>query len=335
MTRPSASSCLTLLAFVLACAASPASFAQETLRPRGPVTDVLRIADAPRSEGLASDDHSGARACFLEVSAAGIHRVQRGRRVRWSTPSFRASKIEALAAFYVVVGGVPSKRGVMTVHDGKGGIVARAQYGEDSFLSLAVADDGEEFAVGNADGFVWRMRFAENKLTRIEERKVHAGPVHALDYAASGRALASAGRDGLVIVRDLRRGTQLVLDDHRAPVLGLAFSPQGREIASCGKDGVLRVHARSGKLMRSWGRRQFGAPLRAVRWRGEASLVVALGDGRIGICARHGEAVELVGEPQSALFSIRIDAGLARENGRCGAYCGAWGGVRLFEFSLR
>jgi WD40 repeat protein len=77
--------------------------------------------------------------------------------------------------------------------------------------------------------------------------------IHAVAFAPGGKLVASAGRDGRVVVWDVEAGrVRHRLDAHRGAALSLAFAPGGGTLASGGEDRVIRLwDLASGRLIRA------------------------------------------------------------------------------------
>ena len=76
--------------------------------------------------------------------------------------------------------------------------------------------------------------------------------IHSVDFAPGGKLVASAGRDGRVVVWDIEAGrVRHRLEAHRGEALALAIAPGGGTLASGGEDRAIRLwDVASGRLLR-------------------------------------------------------------------------------------
>ena len=90
----------------------------------------------------------------------------------------------------------------------------------------------------------------------IRERMAHQGIARVLAYGPEGKALASGGRDGAVILHGPPgpgAPPSKRLQEHTAGVESLAFSPDGQWIASGSMDAKVRWHrVADGRLIRTY-----------------------------------------------------------------------------------
>lgn len=177
----------------------------------------------------------------------------------------------------VLAGGAPGRTGEVAVLTANG-VGARRALGDDVCYAVAVAPDGTQIAVGDADGRVRTLSWPD-----LADLDAHVPPVHtavcrAVAFAPDGTYLASAGLDGVVHVRTTD-GTALRLTDHTAGIECLAISPGSDRLASGARDGKVRIHTRDGRLRRTFGR--LGAEVLAVVWQDEHALFAGMSDGRV------------------------------------------------------
>ncbi|MCA8959630.1 MAG: protein kinase [Planctomycetes bacterium] len=194
-----------------------------------------------------------------------------------------------------VIATVPER--VYDIHIGESGVVAatlgrkiilisgpdsplKTVYTRATATAVAVSADGSRVAIGNCYGlilvrdvathellmayqetssaFVFRLRFAENRLIASCQSSIHIldvasgalertlfahrDQVYGLAISPEGTRLASCSLDKTVRLWDLERGTLLRTErGHDGGVRGVAFTPDGRQIVSSSSDGTVRL----------------------------------------------------------------------------------------------
>jgi WD40 repeat protein/serine/threonine protein kinase len=124
----------------------------------------------------------------------------------------------------------------------------------------------------------WEWHYLDS-LDRQDLLTLRAGDgVHALAWAPAGDRLASAGRDGRVLLwAPPRREPVVVMAGHKGPARALAWSPDGKRLASGGEDGTVRLWdpARAAALTLRGGQPR---PVRGLAWSPDGKRL-ASGDG--------------------------------------------------------
>jgi WD40 repeat protein/tRNA A-37 threonylcarbamoyl transferase component Bud32 len=139
-------------------------------------------------------------------------------------------------------GKAPAKEGALLLWD----LAANQEKGLARKLApvsaLAFARAGQTLVSGDFDGEVnlWDIsRWPEPPRVRL---KGHSALVLSLAFSADGQSLASAGGDGLVIVREAKTGqVQAACKGHRESVSSVAFSSKERLLASASLDGAVKL----------------------------------------------------------------------------------------------
>ena len=100
--------------------------------------------------------------------------------------------------------------------------------------SLSWSVDGQQLAAGTSSGSLHVFDVARTK--EQIQFQMHSGRLGAIAW--NGQLIASASRDRLIKLRDLRVGENLVSEfrGHRQEVCGLKWSTDGRQLASGGND---------------------------------------------------------------------------------------------------
>ncbi|GAM11186.1 putative WD repeat-containing protein alr3466 [Geobacter sp. OR-1] len=82
---------------------------------------------------------------------------------------------------------------------------------------------------------------SSNAIPRLVAQIGHEGVVNALALSPDKTLLASAGADGIVILRHLESGRELRRFIHKLPVRGLCFARDGKTLISGADDGIVRL----------------------------------------------------------------------------------------------
>lgn len=121
---------------------------------------------------------------------------------------------------------------------------------------LRVSPNGLQLVVGDDKGQLRILNLANGEI--IGRKKLHSSPITTIEFSRPGKGgellLAVGAENGSVIVMDVRRGFQILVEkiDHEAPVTGISFSPgiftnilnlkqitcfvDGTTVVSCAKD---------------------------------------------------------------------------------------------------
>ncbi len=104
-------------------------------------------------------------------------------------------------------------------------------------LSRHRPSHGQKDLRGFAWYYVWRLCHAERRTLNG-----HTDEVLAVAYSLDGTQLATASKEGLVILWDAASGRERAkLREHRGEVNGVAFSPDGKTLATAGDDETVRL----------------------------------------------------------------------------------------------
>ncbi|HEX5052462.1 MAG TPA: hypothetical protein VFZ65_11860 [Planctomycetota bacterium] len=226
------------------------------------VDSAVHVGPVTAAAAVGQRQFSCSQAGVLESTPAGLRLV--------ADPGWRAFALAGreaqggLPAVLLVGGGEPAKSGDVALLDVSGRVLARQHVADDLVYGLALAPDAPVAAVACADGRVLLLDLPSLALRRL--RWQHAGPAVAVAFAPDGTLLASAGHDGKILLGGAGddRAPQALLD-HTAAVSCLAWSPDAL-LASGARDGKVRLHDRSGRLLRTWQR--LGGAVVAVAFRG-------------------------------------------------------------------
>ena len=195
---------------------------------------------------------------------------------------FPFGQVEALsfsadASAFVAAGGTPGKQGGAVVYDVRTGDI-RGRFGErkDAALAAALAPRGDLVAVGGTRRRVRVFRVSDGAALW---QHAHDDWVTAMAFSPDGKMLATADRQGGVVVREADNGRE-VHDFKGADgvVTSLAFSPDAASLATAGADrSVSLFRMRDGRRM--FRKASHTDQALCVTWRSPSSLVSAGADG--------------------------------------------------------
>jgi WD40 repeat protein len=147
------------------------------------------------------------------------------------------------------------------IYDARTGVLRRVIGSDPSrgARTLAFAPDGATIASGGLEmdrtlkqwdvrtgALVWAVASGHDTMGQLYAE------IHSVAFAPGGKLVASAGRDGRVVVWDIEAGRlRHRLEAHRGEALALAIAPGGGTLASGGEDRAIRLwDLASGRLLR-------------------------------------------------------------------------------------
>jgi WD40 repeat protein len=109
-------------------------------------------------------------------------------------------------------------------------------------FSLAVSPDGTRVAATRSTDIIILDISDPANPEQVQELQGINSAVLAVSWSPDGTRLASGGRDNIVRVWELDKGSAIrVLEEHTGEIRGLAWSPDSRLLASSGSDGQVIV----------------------------------------------------------------------------------------------
>ena len=117
--------------------------------------------------------------------------------------------------------------------------------------ALALSPDEQTVAAGDDDPYKRRIRLFDVRSGSARANLAGESEyTDALAWSPGGGLLAAGGRDGIVRLLDVRKGTlhRRLPAGHGHYARGLAWSPDGRRLASCGADGTIRLWDPEGEV---------------------------------------------------------------------------------------
>ena len=132
----------------------------------------------------------------------------------------------------------------------------------DTICSVSWASDGISLGIGASSGQIQLFDVCRDKMLRSFES--HEGRVCNLKW--SGNLLASAGRDGIIAINDIRmKERAFEFEGHDSEVCGLQWSPDEANLASGANDNKVKVwNMKAGKALTSFSNHT--AAVKALAW---------------------------------------------------------------------
>ena len=226
-----------------------------------------------------------------------------GRQLAWATGTKLAMTARAGTARAAVHEGhllailavrfAPSGKTVVTcgeddkllVRDATSGEVITTLDNKDDVTCLAFSSDGKRAISGSGKLFagakdelvkIWDLAGKEPKC--VLSLGGHTKTVRAVAFSSDDKFVASAGDDGVIVVRDAATGKEVhTLKGHDGAVSDLCFRKDGLRLASAGADKTIRMwDLASGKSVQTL--KAHTAPVRAVRFTRDDQHVLSAGD---------------------------------------------------------
>lgn len=286
---------MNLAAGLLAFAALAACSAPPRVHHVGPVTHVALSA----------------RGRLLSCSQAGVLSGEPGDHVPLlpggPRPFALATELDPRAGEAVLVAaGRPAREGRVTLLDLATGAYTEQRVADDVVYSVALNLRHGRAIAGCADGRVLLLPIADGCLQPPDPRLLfrHGGACRAVCLAADGSAVASAGRDGRVVLLEPGSGAVTECLGHTAGVECATFLPDGT-LATGARDGRVRVHDRTGRLLRTWHR--LGAAVLAIT-PSPVGLIAGTENGRLLLLLADREQPVLLADPGQPVHALACTA---------------------------
>src|SRR5688572_30497454 len=163
----------------------------------------------------------------------------------------------------LVAGGRVAEQGVVALFDAAGTRLATAELGDDVVYAITANASGTHAAAALADGGVVLLPLpALAPAVRLwRHGRAAVAVAFSPDASREGTWLASAGLDGVARTGPIASASggvpapsDVVVLEHTAAATCVAWSADGALVASGARDGKVRVHDRTGRLLRSWQR---------------------------------------------------------------------------------
>lgn len=210
------------------------------------------------------------------------------------------------ATALVAAGGTPGKEGGAVVYDVRTGKeLGRFGARRDAALTASVSPRGDLVAIGGTRRRVQVFRIADGKALWREN---HDDWVTSLAFSPDGKLLASADRQGMVVVREATNGREVhEFKGADGLLASLSFSPDSGLLATAGAD-------RSVSLWRMRdGRRLFRSTSHSdqalcLTWRSPTRIVSSGADGRVLVWKTNGSRDPELPRIQDWVYGVAASA---------------------------
>lgn len=170
--------------------------------------------------------------------------------------------------------------------------------GINGVFSIALSEDGQQFALGTNDGDVVLFQFENDEWRQKTVFSGHLDRTLALTFNSDGTQLASGGIDTTVRLWDIESGNLLAdfQDVHLSAIITLTFAPDDQYLLSGGRDGVVAVYDLVNQSVESYAAHDNWVTTLEFNLAGD-TLISSGQDGILRLWKHHEGQLSVFGEP--------------------------------------